>query len=244
MAALALVLSACGDKSTSSSSSTTLDPRSPTQITTDKAAADMAVLRLGDLPPGWTSQSNTDDSSSSAEQRSAEAQFADCAGVDPSIIGAGARSATRAKSDEFSDSEDHQVESSVTVVATRELAKKQLNSIRSAEVPGCLATFVNRAIQSAVRNPKPGQTPPTGVRFGEARVVPLDLPGLHAATVGYRTTVPVRVGDRSADVNLDIVLALTGRTGISMTFTSFGTPFANDAEIALTNKVIDRAPAG
>jgi hypothetical protein len=200
-------------------------------------------LKLDDLPPGWTSQPSSEASSRSAEQRSAEAQFAECASVDPSVIGGGETSPTRAKSDEFSDSADHQVDNSATVVATRELGRQQLDSIRKPAVPGCLASFVNRAIQSAVKNPKAGQAPPTDVTFGDARVASLDLPGLHAPSVGYRAVVPVRVGDRSVDVNLDVILALTGRTGISMTFTSFGAPLGNDTEVELTNKVIDRAPA-
>ncbi len=237
-----VVVAACGDNTTSSSPATTVDPRSPTQVAADKATADAAVLKLADLPSGWTAQPNSDDSSSSAEQRSAEAEFADCAGVDPSVIGAGRSSPTRAKSDQFSDSGNHQVESSATVVATREGAKDQLTSVRKPTVPACLAKFVNRAIRSSIENPKPGQPPPTNVTFGDAKVENLDLPGLHATSVGYRATVPVHAGDRELDVNLDIVLALNGRTGISMTFTSFGGPFAADAEIGLTNAVIDRTP--
>lgn len=201
------------------------------------------MLKISDLPLGWTAQPNADQATVSAEQRSAEAQFADCAGVDPSVIGAGRDSPTRAKSDEFSDAQDHQVESSVTVVATSDAAKEQLNSIRRRTVPGCLAKFVDRAIRSSIEKPKAGETPPTGVTFGEAKVRTLDLAGLHAPSVAYRATVPVRAADRAIDVNLDIVLALRGRSGISMTFTSFGAPFATDVEVALTNAVIDRAPA-
>ncbi len=237
-----LLLAACGDDTSASSSPTTIDPRSATQLTADKAGAETAVLKLGDLPPGWTAQPSSPDSERSAQQRSAEAEFAECADVDPSVIGAGISSATRAKSEDFSDDGDHQVEGSVTVIATREAAKAQLNSIRKPEVPKCLASFVNRAIKSSIENPRPGQSAPTGVEFGDAKVETLNLPGLHATSVGYRTIVPVRAEGRSVDVNLDIVLALTGRTGISMTFTSFGSPFDSAIEVELTNKVIDRAP--
>lgn len=238
----AVLVAGCGDKSSSSSTSTTVDPRSPTQVAADKAAAAGAVLTLADLPPGWTAKPKAGDSPRSTEQRSAEAEFADCAGVDPAFIGAGRASTTRAKS-EFSGDAERQVASSVTVVATREAAKEQLNSVRKQTVPACLAKFVDRAIRSSIENPKPGVAPPTGATFGDAKVTVLNLPGLHATSAGYRTTVPVRLGDRAFDVNLDTVLALRGRTGISMTFTSFGSPFSGDAEIGLTNAVIDRAPS-
>ncbi|HEX8769919.1 MAG TPA: hypothetical protein VF711_04035, partial [Acidimicrobiales bacterium] len=197
LSAAALVLvAACGDTSTSSSPSTTVDPRSSVQVNTDKAAAQAAVLKLTDLPEGWTAQPNSDESASSPEQRSAEAEFADCAGVDPSLIGAGRSSPTRAKSDQFSDQADHQVESSVTVVVTPEAASDQLNSVRKSTVPGCLAKFVDRAIKSSIAKPPAGQTAPTEVTFGDTKVEALDLPGLHATSVGYRATVPVRMGDR------------------------------------------------
>jgi hypothetical protein len=237
-----LLLGACGDKSGDSSSPTTADARSASEVTADKAGAEAAVLKISDLPLGWTAAPNPAESERTAEQRSAEAEFAECAGVDPSVIGAGSNAATRAKSDEFSDSSDHDVESSVTVIATREAAKEQLNSIRKPAVRECLASFVNRAIQSSIKNPKAGETPPTNATFGKARVQTVDLPGMHAASVAYRTTIPVTVGGHSIDVNLDIILALTGRTGITMTFTSFGAPFVPETEVELTNKVIDRAP--
>src|SRR5436305_10364969 len=108
-AAVAMLLAACGDTSTGSSSPTTIDSRDATQLAADKTAAVTTVLKLDDLPSGWMAQPNPDESSRSAEQRSAEAQFADCANVDPSVIGGGETSPTRARSDEFSDSTDHQV---------------------------------------------------------------------------------------------------------------------------------------
>ena len=127
----------------------------------------------------------------------------------------------------------------MTVVASRERAAQQLAAFTQPEAPACIATFVNTAIKSTASGPGV----PAGVTFGNAEVEQLDLPGLNTDGVAYRATMPVTAEGQTIDFFLDIVLALKGRTGISMTFVGFQTPFTTDFETSLINTIIDRAPA-
>jgi hypothetical protein len=219
----------------------TSDPRSPEQLAADRAEAEKAVLKLADLPPGWTGEPDTDDTR--PETEAARERFATCLGVDPSFIGGGARAGAKAESDDFEDDDNHEVQNTVTMVFSRERAFAQLETFRKPEARGCVETFVNTAIQQSVQNPGPGQTAPPGVSFGQTRVEVLSVGGLNTDSVAYRARVPVTVRNQTLDALFDIVLALKGRAGITMIFISIGQPFPADLETSLTNTVIDRAPA-
>ncbi len=230
-----------GTTSPATTSTPAADSRTPEQFAADRAAADMAVLKLSDFPPGWTSESSTDDTS--PELEAARDRLADCLGVDRSFLGRGGRAAAKAESDDFEDDDNNQVQNTVTLVASRERALAQLAPFRRPQARDCVETFVNTAIEQSVTNPRPGRTAPPGLSFGRARVEALDVPGLHTESVAYRSRVPVTVQGETRDVLLDILLALKGRAGITMIFISIGQTFPAELATSLTNAVIDRAPA-
>jgi hypothetical protein len=257
--AVAVLATGCGGDSEDESSSTTTpatsettaspattgpptsDPRNADQLAADRAAAERAVLKLADLPPGWTGEPDTDDST--PELQAAQQRFATCLGVDPAFIGGGARAGARAESDDFEDDDNHQVQNTVTMVFSRERALQQLETFRKPEARGCFESFVDSAFQLSLRNPGPGQTAPPGLSFGEARVEVLSVGGLNTDAVAYRARVPVTVRNQTAEAVFDIVLALKGRAGITMIFIAIGEPFPAALETSLTNTVISRAPS-
>ncbi len=253
--ALAVLAAGCGGDSEDESSPTTVpatgpattsaptaDPRSPGQLAADRARAEQAVLTLADFPPGWKAEPDEADDTT-PEVEAARERFATCLGVDPSFIGGGARAGAKADSDDFEDDDNNQVQSSVTMVFSAARARDQLATFRKPQAGGCVEAFVNTALQQSLANPRPGRTAPAGVSFGQARVEPLTVPGLNTDSVGYRARVPVTAEGQTLDALFDIVLALKGRAGITMTFISIGEPFPSALETSLTNKVIDRAPA-
>jgi hypothetical protein len=211
-------------------------------VARDRGAAQRAVLQLSDFPSGWTGTPSTDDPTA-AENKAGQKRFAACLKVEPSLIGAGAASEATAASDDFGDSDNHQVSSTVTVTPTAKGVRGVLDAVRKPEAPGCFQAFVNDALVSATRHPKPGEELPPGVTFAKAEVDRLTMPGLDGDYVAYRARVPVVVEGQSVDATFDMALTLTGRTGTTMTFISFGAPFPAELETQLTNKVLGRAPA-
>ena len=245
--AVAVVAAGCGGDSGEKTSSTTVasaptDPRGRGQLNTDRAAAENAVLRLSDLPSGWTGEADTDDSV--PEVDAARVRFADCLGLDRGLIGARARAGASASSDDFEDGTNLQVQNRVTVLPTPERAREQLAALKQPSAGGCFETFVNAAIELVVGNPGPGRTSPPGVSFGRAQVEGGSLAGLHADSVAYRAKLPVTKESQTVDALFDVVLAVKGRAAISMFFIGIGRAFPADLEASLTNAVIDRAPEG
>jgi hypothetical protein len=240
LVAVTVLAAGCGGGSDDESSPTS-DQRSADELAADRAAAERAVLKLSDLPPGWTGEPDTEDTP--PEVDAATERFATCLGVDPSFVGGGARAGAKAESDDFEDDENHQVQNTVTMVFSRERARQQLETFRRPQARECFEAFVNTAFQVALRNPGPGQTAPPGLSFGQANVDVLNVASLRTDSVAYRARVPVTVGDETADALFDIVLALKGRAGITMIFISIGGPFPSALETSLTNTVIDRAPS-
>jgi len=249
--AVVLVAAGCGgddDKNTSpttvasttppttTASPPTSDPRNEAQLASDKAEAERVVLRLTDLPAGggWTGEPDTD--VDTPEDEAARAQVGECLGVDPSLIAGGSRGRAKAESDDFENEQNQEVSNSVTVVSSRERASQQLAAYQKPEAPRCFETFVNQALKSSA-----AATP--GVSIGTARVASLDVPGLNTESAAFRATVAITGEGQTVDLYMDIVLALKGRTGISMTFMGLGAPFPANLETSLTSKVIDRAPA-
>ena len=217
------------------------DPRTPAQLAADRAQAEKAVLQPADFPSGWTGEPDTDETS--PEEEAARGRFAACLGVDRSFVGGGARAGAIAKSDDFEDDSNRSAQNTVTMVFSRERARQQFEIFSRPEARGCFEDFVDDAVEFSIRNPGPGETAPPGVNFGEAHVDILRPTGLNTDSTGYRARVPVTAEGDTLDVIFDIVLALKGRAGITMTFIGVGQPFPSALQTSLTNKVIERAPS-
>jgi len=217
----------------------TSDPRSAREFASDKAEAERVVLRLTDLPPGGVFTGEPDTDTDSPALDAARDRFGECLDVDPSLVAGGAKGRATAESDDFEDEEGNQISNSVTVVSSRSRGAEQLAAVEKPEAPQCYEAFVNDAITESASGPDA----PPDLAFGSSQVETLSLPGLNTEGVAYRAIVPVTTQGQTIDFFLDIVLALKGRTGISMTFVGIESPFLADFETELTNKVIDRAPA-
>ena len=252
--AVAVLAVGCGGDSDDESSSTTTqasahattsvpgsDPRTPAQLAADRAQAEKAVLQAADFPAGWTGEADTDEIS--PEEEAARERFAECLGVDRSFVGGGARAGAIAESDDFQDDSNQSAQSTVTMVYSRERALQQFEVFGGPAARGCFERFVDAAVEFSLRNPAPGETVPPGVDVGQARVDVLRLAGLNTDSIGYRARVPITAAGESLDVLFDVILALKGRAGITMTFSSFDQPFPSPLATSLTNKVIERAPS-
>ena len=231
---------ASGSAAGSSSSAAT---RSPEQLAADKQTAESVVLQLGDFPSGWEAKPRDPSTADTPEAKAATKKFAECVGVDPSLVGEQSDpSKARAESDKFTDSHDLEVDSSATVEPSPDAGQQAITAFGKPEARGCFQDFVRTALEYALQHPQPGKELPPGASVGDAEVGTVNLPGVHAKPVVYRVTVPVTVGKLTIKVFIDFVFALQGRTGLDMTFQNVGQPFPQDLETQLANTSIDRAP--
>lgn len=240
--ALAVLAAGCGDDTEDETSPTTTpatsptttaapaaDPRTPEQLAADRAAAERAVLKLADFPPGWTAEPDTDDTS--PEVQAARERFAACVGLDRSLLGPATSDRPSAESDDFENGR-LEAESRVTMMPSANRANEQLVALRKPESRGCFETFVNAALQQLASR---GSV--------QVHVDVLNLAGLHADSLGYRAMLRVTDRGETVEAFIDILLAPKGRAVINTFFVNIGGPFPADLETSLTNTVIDRAAA-
>ena len=237
--------SSASDRSdTSSSDSSSSDGRSAKELAADKATAEAAILQLSDLPAGFTASPRAPSTADTPEAKAAVKKFADCSGVDPSLLDDDDSSdKTKARSDKFK-SKNLEVESDASVAASEDEQKKIFESFKLPAVRGCFADFFGDAISFGLEHPSSGGTVPSGIEVGTIDVTAPKLPGLHADAVVYRASIPVKVQGQSVTIVTDFVLALTGRIGLTLTFQSVEVPFPQDDEVQLINVSIDRGRGG
>jgi hypothetical protein len=227
--------SASSTSSAPSASSSTSDPRSQQQIDADRAAAQAAVLKLSDLPAGWTSHATTDSSGGDAVQ----AQLATCLGVDSSFFKRSEKA--RVESDDFDDPDDTmEVSNTVAVTASTNNANFAMDVYSKAEVPSCLGSAMDQAInQQATAS---GSTLPAGTTIGKSQVAPESFPNVADRTTAYRVTVPVNSGSQSVNITIDYVIFVKGRTGSTLTLQGNGTVVPTSLATSLAQTVAGRMP--
>jgi hypothetical protein len=224
------------------STDTASDNRNQQQLEADRKIAQGALLKLSDLPEGFTASPRKSTSPDSPEEKAVATDFANCVGVDPSIIDDETDDTkAEAKSDKFKRAPSLDFEMSASVSASTAEQQKIFNAFKSSKAGKCFEKFFNDALTLSLEHPAPGETAPPGLTLGEASVETIDL-GLHGKTVVYRATIPFTVQGQSAEVVSDFVLALKDRIGMTMTFQNVGEPFPKDLEVQIANEAIDGAP--
>jgi hypothetical protein len=221
---------------------TASDSRTKQELEADRKIAQGALLRLSDLPEGFTSTPRKASTADSPEEKAVVQSFADCVGVDASLLNDDTdETKADAKSDKFKRAPSLDFEMSASVSASKDEQQKIFDAFKSSKAGRCFETFFNDALALSLEHPSPGETAPAGLTLGEASVETIDL-GLHGKTVIYRATIPFTVQGQSAEVVSDFVLALKGRIGMTMTFQNVGEAFPKDLEVQIANEAIDGAP--
>jgi hypothetical protein len=244
--ALAIV-AGCGgsDKAPEESGHSTSNSAAPTtavpkqNVTADRAAAEAAVLKLADMPSGWTSSPVEDDASDNLNKR-----LADCLGVTVSELNA--KSPASVDSPDFSDPDDNQtVSNTVAFLGDVGAVTRRLDLLSGPKVPACFSEAVTSEINDRIEHPEsPADTLPKGSKIGDATVAEMSFPNLGDRTVAYRVTVPITVSGLSIKLHLDTVAVGKGRAGVSLQFQGVGAPFPTEDAQKYAQLVLSRVDSG
>lgn len=233
-------LGGCGGTSTSTSNpttaKTTTTPTTVVQNTAaDQAAAEAAVLKLSDLPSGWTSAP-----ASSGDTPTLDAELAACLGVTPAELNP--KGAADVVSPDFSDGGGvNSISSQVGYTADSATAQHQLAVYQNTKLRGCLGPALTNYFSYLVKHPaNPTDTLPPGVTLGTPMVDLLPFPTVGDQTVAFRTALPLKGGGISINVYADIVVGIKGRARVEMDFIGAVTPFPTDQEQKYLQTVVGR----
>jgi hypothetical protein len=227
---------------TDAATDTASDTRTAKELEADRKIAQGAILKLSDLPEGFTGTPRKSSAADTPEQKAAVQEFADCIGVDKSLIDDDEDDTkAEAKSDKFKKAPNLSFDMSADVSASKDKQETVFKAFKASTAGPCFETFVNTALKLSLENPAPGETVPKGLSLGDTSVESVDL-GLHGKSVVYRATIQASVQGQQFEVISDFVLALKGRIGMTMSFQNVGEAFPEDLEAQIANEAIDGAP--
>ncbi|MHB8438988.1 MAG: hypothetical protein ACYDD4_07480 [Acidimicrobiales bacterium] len=229
VAAFGVTLASCssGGNAGSTSSSTT-SPVSQ-NVAADKALATSGNLQLSDLPSGWTSTPQTNDSTSNA----IVTQLGSC--LHTTIDFFSGNGPTEAQSPSFGDSNSDSVDSDVDYLATPSAAQSRMAVLQQSDFPSCFASAVNSVLANAKNSGLP-----SGASLGKVTVNSISFPSYGNSSVAYRGTVPVTYQGQTIKLYLDLVAARKGRVLVGLTFGGFQQPLSSTLEQRLTATVVNR----
>src|SRR5690349_13602269 len=166
-----------GSSSAAAAGGNSTPSRTPDQLAADTQTAQSVVLQLSDLPSGWEAKPRDPSTADTPEAKAATKKFAECVGVDPSLVGQqDDPSKARAESDKFTDSHDLEVESSATVEPSSDAGQQAITAFAKPEARGCFQDFVRTAVEYSLQHPAPGKQLPQGASVGDAEVGAVNLP--------------------------------------------------------------------
>lgn len=201
----------------------------------DHARAEAAVLRLSDLPAGWSAGPHT----GSPNVPGLDERLATCLGVSVGLLND--KDPTTADSPDFSNVSGGEISNSVGYEATVGRARQVIAVLRSPKMGPCLNSALRTFLTFSLSHPaSPSQSVPAGISLGPSTTTRLPFPLTGDATVAYRFDVPIEGAGAPLTVYGDFVFSARGRAGTVLTFESQGAPPDAALERKLVATVVDR----
>ncbi|HET6810311.1 MAG TPA: hypothetical protein VFH50_04810 [Acidimicrobiales bacterium] len=216
-----------GDSSTTSTAAA--------RVAADHARAQAAVLRLSDLPAGWTATPHR----ASPSVPGLDKRLAACLGVSVGLLNG--NDPTNADSPDFSNANGGEISNSVGYEVTVGRARRVTAVLQSPKMAPCLNSALRTFLTSSLSHPAtPSQSVPTGIGLGDSTTTRLSFPTSGDATVAYRFEVPIEGAGSPLTVYGDFVFAAKGRAGTVLTVESQAAPPDRTLEQKLVSTVVDR----
>jgi hypothetical protein len=191
------------------------------------AHAKKQLLKLSDMPKGWTSSKSEDVGGSFPGQN----ELATCIGVPPSTIKLNPPSTN---SPEFSNKDQTEtVDDSIDVFTSTKVAKSQYDAMTNPKTPACFAQILNGIDKQQLTS-----SFGSGATVGTITVTRPSSPRKTSALELGFTVVSQGV---SVPVKLLEIFALEGTEGLDVGFSSIGTSFPTSLSKHLTTVALDRA---
>lgn len=177
------------------------------------------LLVLSDMPAGWTSTKNTNNSNSTVGDK----QLAHCTGVSTSLI---AENPPSVNSPQFQDKQGTlMVADNVTVFPSAKNAAAEYATVANPKLPGCMT-----AVASGPLKAKLFGKIPKGTTLGTPLVSAVDPSAFGPGVDGYALSVPVTSQGVTVNLTVTQLDTVKGRLGNQATFTAIGAPFSISLE--------------
>jgi len=177
-----------------------------------RAHATKALLRLSDLPAGWTSSPATNGGNNNFP---GAAQLASCIGVPSKLIQSNPPQVNAP--DFHSKDQTLEVDDNVSVFPSTRYATAEYGAISNAKTAGCMSTLMN--------GPFKAQIAASAGNGSSVGTISLTRAGSPRGTAAYDVGVPITTQGVVVHLALVITYFIQGRYGQNITFYGYGTPF-------------------
>jgi hypothetical protein len=226
---LLLAAGACGDDSGDSASDTTTTTAAAksSEASDDEQLAADVVLRLADLPSGYTEDEATPDEQDEGDP------VDQCLGDEAAELDA----ATTAEADspDFSRGETTTVGSDAAVLKEERDAEQAMDLISSDTFKQCLDAAVVEELKSG--------TGEEGVTFGDVSLEDASFANVADETKALQFSVAIQAEGQEFPFYVDIVVFRAGRVVASLTLANLGEPYPASVGVDLARKMAARAKA-
>lgn len=208
-----------------------------TAPTSAQATAAAKAINLTKKDVAADLEASDHDSTDDASDKELQKGVATCVGVDPAVLD-DANQVVDENSQDFSKGQPpsgYQVSSDVSVVKTKDIAKKQFAVFQSSKASDCLIQAFDKQFKKELGS-EPGAT------LGKVTIKKLDVDksGTDAA-FAFEVSLPISGGGISLDLKASIYGFLVKHTEVTLTSTSFGTGVPDDVVKGLYGKLVERA---
>lgn len=187
------------------------------------------LLVLSDMPAGWTSTKNPNDSNSTV----GDTQLARCIGVSTSLI---SENPPSVNSRQFQDKQGTLiVADNVTVFPSAKNAAAEYAIGANPKMPGCMTAVASGPLKGKLF----GKTP-KGTTLGTPLVSPVDPSAFGPGVNGYALSVPVTSQGTTINLTVTQLDTVKGRLGNQVTFTAIGAPFSISLEKQIMSVAVGR----
>jgi hypothetical protein len=176
--------------------------------------AHRALLVLSDMPSGWKSTKSPNNPNSTV----GDSQLAHCLGVATSLI---TENPPSVNSPQFQNpSGTLTVNDNVTVFPSDKNAQAELGTVSNKKLPACMTALASGPLKTKLFGKAP-----KGVTYGTPLVSSTDS-STFPFTAGYSMSVPAHTDGEVVNITVTQLVAIKGRLGQQITFTSIGQPFS------------------
>lgn len=226
MAVVLVVAAGCSDSGDgaepgAAGASTTTTEAEVVDPVADAARAEEIVLKLTDLPEGWTAAPEPE--GGGEEEQRLEDSFARCLGVEPPP------DQPSAGSPEFLGGTLTQVSATVEMAPSVEVAETEFANLKRPRFHECVQQQFDESQADS------------GLDFAPSRAQELDFPDLGDGTVATRITTLLTSEGQQITIYADIVFVRKGRAQLTLYFLRGFQPFAPELANSLVRRMVARA---
>jgi hypothetical protein len=206
-------------------------PGTAQNVSGDKALGRTALLRLTDLPAGWSAIRRPN----GPKTPGIDKELVACLHTSLPLI---KHDRAKVSAPEFSNVDHGVVESELTYEVSRAQVVSDFAVLQNPQLPSCLAKAFAAVFALGIKQSSDSSL--SGITLGTTRTSTVPVPPVGDQRLGYRVLLPLTDAADQINAYFDLIAVHKGRVAAVFLFESTGAAFSGTEEAHLTTRVVGR----